>query len=297
MNVYEISLNSIKSLRYYKDLIEKKFGVLVRYSDENGKMEGRFLPNKDSRKNIDVMVIAAHPDDETIGIGGIIQRHVNEGKSLAVIFVTTGGRGPPNSLRIQDRILLRKSEAISALCTAGVLEENIIFLGFPDRITSMYMDTISEDIKELLKKYTPSILYTHSVEGGNFDHDIVGLVSQLVALEGKVEKVIEWAEYNETFPLSCPFINFPDYASEPYEEFILDSQILKIKLKMLECYKSQNLPTGSARIKEAIRPVQINRTVINSYEYVCSIKSFIKVPRKRIKRFIEVFNMMNMESA
>ena len=37
-----------------------------------------------------VMVIAVHPDDETLGCGGSILKHISHGDQVSVVFVTNG---------------------------------------------------------------------------------------------------------------------------------------------------------------------------------------------------------------
>lgn len=90
-----------------------------------------------------LMVFSPHPDDETIGAGGLIQRVLRAGGKVRVIFMTSGD-GYLEGVESEDHITHpkakdfrsygkeREEEARKALATLGVEKENIFFLGFPD---------------------------------------------------------------------------------------------------------------------------------------------------------------------
>jgi LmbE family N-acetylglucosaminyl deacetylase len=90
-----------------------------------------------------VMVFAPHPDDETLGVGGLIARLVHRGVPVRVVFMTNGD-GFPRALeegldvaRPVDTDFvalgrLRQREALAALRALGVPRREVRFLGFPD---------------------------------------------------------------------------------------------------------------------------------------------------------------------
>lgn len=88
------------------------------------------------------IVFSPHPDDETLGVGGLIQHIVkNEGKVL-VVFVTNGdgylegirgsGKSAANRAAFVEYGRLRHDEAIQAVCELGLGNKDAVFLGFPD---------------------------------------------------------------------------------------------------------------------------------------------------------------------
>jgi LmbE family N-acetylglucosaminyl deacetylase len=93
----------------------------------------------------DVVVFAPHPDDDVLGAGGVIQQAVAVGKSVVVVFMTSGD-GYPNAaaqlvhksayaLKRRDFLLLsraRQQESIRAEAALGVPQDHLVYLGYPD---------------------------------------------------------------------------------------------------------------------------------------------------------------------
>ncbi len=99
----------------------------------------RFVFTKNSR----VLIIAPHPDDETLAAGGLIQSAVKAAANVKIVYLTHGDYNEIASIFFQKRPLLtkadfiksgqiRKKEAISAMSVLGLKEQNLIFLGYPD---------------------------------------------------------------------------------------------------------------------------------------------------------------------
>jgi LmbE family N-acetylglucosaminyl deacetylase len=90
-----------------------------------------------------LMIIAPHPDDETLATGGIIAEAVRDGREVRVVFVTLGDAfiwSPLHSLGgylhdgkgYRELGEIRMQEALEATRILGVPDGNVIFLGFPD---------------------------------------------------------------------------------------------------------------------------------------------------------------------
>ena len=93
--------------------------------------------------NTRLMIFSPHPDDESLGTGGLIQRVLKAGGKVKVVFMTSGD-GFPEGVEKEDHISSptakdytrygeeRRLEALKAVATLGMEERNVIFLGFPD---------------------------------------------------------------------------------------------------------------------------------------------------------------------
>ena len=118
-----------------------------------------------------IMVIAAHPDDEVLGCGGVIAKHILSGDKVHVLFMADGVTSR-SSNSIESDLKNRKESASSALDILGVLTAPV-FLDLPDN----KMDTIPFlDIVKLLEgqifRIKPSTIYTHNSVDLNIDHRI-----------------------------------------------------------------------------------------------------------------------------
>ena len=78
----------------------------------------------------DTLVVAPHPDDESLGCGGTIALLRQRGYSVHVLFVSDGTMSHPNSPGYPTERLrqLRESEALEALQRLGVPPENALFM-------------------------------------------------------------------------------------------------------------------------------------------------------------------------
>lgn len=81
-----------------------------------------------------LVVLAPHPDDESLGCGGLLAAAVAAGRAVAVVFVSDGGASHPHSRRYPRPALrrLREEEALAALATLGLPPGAARFLALPD---------------------------------------------------------------------------------------------------------------------------------------------------------------------
>jgi len=90
-----------------------------------------------------VLIMAPHPDDESLAAGGLIQRALKAGADVKILYLTNGEHNQLAFIVYAKRIVikqkaligmgrLRQSEAQAAMKLLGVPEENLIFLGYPD---------------------------------------------------------------------------------------------------------------------------------------------------------------------
>ncbi len=81
-----------------------------------------------------VLIIAPHPDDESLGCGGLIALHTRAGQSAHVLFVSDGSASHPNSTSFPPKELarLREHEALAAIRELGLDETAATFLKLPD---------------------------------------------------------------------------------------------------------------------------------------------------------------------
>lgn len=122
----------------------------------------------------DVLVVAAHPDDEVIGASWLLSRATTP----VVVHVTDGAPHdvalwPPN-LRAGTRLdcaALRRREAEQALSLLGLPPPALLSLGYADQQAVHFLCDITHALWSLLAQREPAWVVTHPYEGGHPDHD------------------------------------------------------------------------------------------------------------------------------
>ena len=126
-----------------------------------------------------VLVLAPHPDDEVIGCGGVLRRHVLAGAHVTVVFLTDGRRGDrglEEAPGLDDEELdrartalaeRRKRESEAAADILGVQE--LLFLDGPDGELD---DTpaLTDRLRGVLRRTVPSLIYVPSMLDLHADH-------------------------------------------------------------------------------------------------------------------------------
>ncbi len=119
-----------------------------------------------------IFVVAAHPDDEVLGCGGTLLKHINEGDKVYVLFVSEGvsGRFDKNQdLKCEKEIIKRKQMAIKV---AKLGKFKIVdFLDLKNlELNSYPHNYLTNIIIKYFEKYKPDIVYTHYEHDLNIDH-------------------------------------------------------------------------------------------------------------------------------
>ena len=180
---------------------------------------------------LDILVMAAHPDDAELGCGGTIAKFISEGYKVGVVDLTQGElgtRGTPE---------LRKSEAEEAAKILGLsIRENLY-------LADGFFRNAKEDqltIVKTVRKFQPEIILANAVYDRHPDHGrgaelifngsfLAGLAKVETKLDGKSQQA--WRPKN-----IYHFIQ--SQALQP--DFIIDiSAHWETKQKAIRAYKSQ----------------------------------------------------------
>ena len=108
---------------------------------------------------MNALVIAPHPDDESIGCGGTILNHTDRGDRVTAVFLTSGEFGLRN-LPAEQACRLREQEAAEASEILGI--SSVVFLRGPDHHLEEQIGCAAEALKPILERESPEIIYlTH----------------------------------------------------------------------------------------------------------------------------------------
>lgn len=118
----------------------------------------------------DVLVIAAHPDDEALGCGATIARHAAAGETVHILFVADGETARPGTG--DEDVSRREASACEAARILGAGKPE--FLRFPDnRLDGQILLDIVAAIEKVVEQHGPRIIYTHHGGDMNVDHRVV----------------------------------------------------------------------------------------------------------------------------
>jgi LmbE family N-acetylglucosaminyl deacetylase len=115
----------------------------------------------------DVLVIAPHPDDESIGCGGAVCLHRERGDAVRVVFLTSGERGVAGAPADAAR-RLREAEAAAALAVLDV--SRMDFLRLPDLGVAENVAAGARRLHEILAGRPPDVVYLPHPGEAHPDH-------------------------------------------------------------------------------------------------------------------------------
>jgi N-acetylglucosamine malate deacetylase 1 len=116
-----------------------------------------------------VLVVAAHPDDEALGCGGTIARHIAAGDAVHVLFVADGVRGRGEG---RDAIAQRRANCHHALALLGVKEPSFLDL-VDQKLDATPLYDVTTAIENATRDLRPDVVYTHHAGDLNADHRVV----------------------------------------------------------------------------------------------------------------------------
>lgn len=122
--------------------------------------------NGNGRERGKVLVVVAHPDDETLGAGGSIARFVREGSEVWVCIVCDGVTARHSEAARQRECAERACEVL------GV--GKVVFCDLPDqRLDSIDLVDVITPIERCVAELGPDTVLTHFKEDVNQDHGVV----------------------------------------------------------------------------------------------------------------------------
>ena len=133
-----------------------------------------------------VMVLAPHADDESLGCGGLIAELTAKGRPPMIVIVTDGTGSHPSSVEYPAPRLcaLREQEALSAITILGVPADHLTFLGLRDTATPKSgpeFDATAVAIECLMRRLGTAVLCAPWLYDPHGDHEAVQLIARAAA--------------------------------------------------------------------------------------------------------------------
>ena len=194
-----------------------------------------------------VLVIVAHPDDEVLGMGGTMLRHVEKNDVVKVVILATGitsrkKSGYKNTTeynvskkekeKMQKEIEKLKKDSMKSLKILKI--DDVSFYDFPDNeMDSVPLLKIIKTIEKEINIFKPDLVYTHHYGDLNIDHRIVyqATMTSCRPIDKQIKKIISFE-----VPSSTEW-NYPN-SFNPNHFVNIESRLNK-KMKALEAYSSE----------------------------------------------------------
>ena len=201
---------------------------------------------------MNILVIAAHPDDEVLGCGATIAKHSQQGDQINVLILAEGSTSR-DIIRDREKHQTELSSLSQAAYKASkILGVNSIeLLDFPDnRLDSCDLLDIVKIIEKAIHKYKPEVIYTHHYGDVNIDHQLINkaVITATRTIPNQDIKTVLCFEIPSSteWQFSDPSLTFkPNW-------FVNISDTLNLKLQALKAYKSEMRPYPHPRSIRAV---------------------------------------------
>ena len=196
--------------------------------------------------NKTILVIAAHSDDEALGCSGVIARHVSEGDSVHLLFMTDGVTSRSESEDSDNRLT-------SALNASKILRvASFANFNFPDnKMDSVSLLDIVKEVENKISEIQPEIIYTHHIGDLNVDHQTT---HKAVVTACRPQSNFCVKEIYAFEVLSSTEWQTPNIMPFSPNVFIDITEYIDIKKQVLEIYSEEmRQPPHSRSIDNALR--------------------------------------------
>lgn len=204
-----------------------------------------------------VCVIAVHPDDETLGCGGTILKHLKNGDEVHCIFVTSGNEEQQNTIQQVSELYGFTS---------------VINLNLPElKLQDISLNQLIPQFSELFLVIKPEILYIPNRADVHSDHRAVYSAISACTKSFRypfIERILMCEVISETdFVLGLPETVFiPNY-------YVDISDTFKKKIEILKLYQSELLPYPLTRNLNTMESLNRYRGSLINSEYAESFMS------------------------
>ena len=210
-----------------------------------------------------VLLVAAHPDDEVLGLGGTITRLAAAGARLRLAAVTDGEASHPHSTSptARDLIRVRTAETRAALDVLGAEGADIVRLRLPDTAVARHEEELAERLTELSQGYDAiAAPWSHDIHA---DHEAAGRAALAAGAACRIQVL--------QYPVWTWHWAIPDDPLVPWHRAAriqLTPEDLARKRAALDCFASQLHPLGPDPADAAVLPPAEIAHFLRAYETV-----------------------------
>lgn len=199
-----------------------------------------------------ILVIAAHPDDEVLGCGATIARHVKRGDEVHIVILSEGATS-----RDAQRDCEKRGVELSDLAEAAHKAKEVLGVSsltlhdFPDnRMDSIDLLDVVKVVEQHVAIVEPEIVYTHHAGDVNIDHRIIhhAVITACRPLPGRSVRTLLFFEV----PSSTEWQTTGSAPSFTPNWFVDVSDTLNDKLIALQAYQAEMRPWPHPRSLKSV---------------------------------------------
>lgn len=199
---------------------------------------------------MDVLCVAAHPDDEVLGVGGTLARHAADGDAVHVCLLSGGVASRYDGGGTADDARRERRRHAERACSA--LGATVSFHDFPDnQFDSVPLLDIVQTVEGEVDEHAPDIVYTHHYGDLNVDHELACRAT-VTATRPLPDSGVRRVFGFETLSASEWAVRDPSNAFQP-TTFVDVSASLDRKLEALRSYESELRELPHPRNPETVR--------------------------------------------
>jgi LmbE family N-acetylglucosaminyl deacetylase len=166
-----------------------------------------FRPLREMLEDRPFIVVAPHPDDESLGCGGLIVDACRQGLPGKVVIVSDGAGSHPNSKAYPpDRLTaLREEEAKRAAAELGLKPEDMLFLRLPDRFVPFEGEEAEraiDAIVDCVRDIGARSLFVSWRHDPHCDHQASYRIARQVQRRAGELRLFEYVVWGHTLPAS-----------------------------------------------------------------------------------------------
>lgn len=207
-------------------------------------------------KNKNVLVVAAHSDDEAFGCGGTLAKLANQKNNIYAVYFTDGVSARQDKSNNKKEIINRKKNSLKAAKILGI--KKCSYYSYPDnQLDTVPILQIIQVIEKEILKINPDIILTHFENDLNIDHQIICSAVKTATRpkpSTSIKKILLFETLSSTEWL---FSNKKKTFNPNY--FVDITKTINKKIKAVNCYRKEIFKWPHPRSTKGVKTLAMFR--------------------------------------